>query len=57
MTEQAPEPVPPRTTTEAVEPTAEVARKNVTLGLALLGIALLIAAGAVVVSLIYLQFD
>jgi hypothetical protein len=58
MTGQAPEPIPPRTTTtEAVEPTAEVARKNVTLGLALLGISLLIAVGAVVVSLIYLQFD
>ena len=57
MTEQAPEPIPPRTTTEPVEPTPELARKNVTLGLALLGIALLIAAGAVVVSLIYLQFD
>jgi hypothetical protein len=57
MTEQAPEPIPPRTTTEPIEPTPEVARKNVTLGLALLGISLLIAAGAVVVSLIYLQFD
>jgi hypothetical protein len=57
MTEQAPEPIPPRTTTEPVEPTPELARKNVTLGLALLGISLLIAAGAVVVSLIYLQFD
>jgi hypothetical protein len=57
MTQQAPEPIPPRTTTEPVEPTAEVARKNVTLGLALLGISLLIAVGAVVVSLIYLQFD
>ena len=51
------EPVPPRTTSEPVEPTPELARKNVVLGLALLGIALLIAAGAVVVSLIYLQYD
>jgi hypothetical protein len=57
MTEQAPEPISPRTTTEPVEPSPEVARKNVTLGLALLGISLLISAGAVVVSLIYLQFD
>ncbi len=57
MTEPAPEPIPPRTTTEPVEATPEVARKNVKLGLALLGIAILIAAGAVVVSLIYLQFD
>ena len=57
MTAQAPEPVPPRTTSEPVEATPEVARKNVLLGLALAGIALLIAAGAVGVSLIYLQFD
>jgi hypothetical protein len=34
-----------------------VARKNVALGLVLFGIAVLMAAGAVVVSLIYLQFD
>ena len=51
------EPAPPRTTSEPVEPTPELARKNVVLGLALLGIALLIAAGAVVVSLIYLHYD
>jgi hypothetical protein len=51
------EPLPPRTTNEPVEVTPELARKNVVLGWALLGIALLIAAGAVVVSLIYLQFD
>ena len=57
MTEQLPEPIPPRTTSEPVGPTPELARKNVVLGLALLGISLLIAAGAVVVSLIYLQFD
>jgi hypothetical protein len=40
-----------------VEPTPELARKNIVLGLALLGIALLMAAGAVVVSLVYLHFD
>jgi hypothetical protein len=57
MTEQLPEPIPPRTTSEPVEPTPELARKNVVLGLALLGISLLIAAGAVVVSLIYLHYD
>ena len=57
MTERELEPLPPRTTNEPVEPTPELARKNVVLGLALLGIALLIAAGAVGVSLIYLQFD
>jgi hypothetical protein len=57
VTEPELEPLPPRTTSEPVEATPEVARKNVVLGLALLGIALLIAAGAVGVSLIYLQFD
>jgi hypothetical protein len=57
MTERELEPLPPRTTSEPVEPTPELARKNIVLGLALLGIALLIAAGAVGVSLIYLQFD
>jgi hypothetical protein len=57
MTERELEPLPPRTTSEPVEATSGVARKNVVLGLALLGIALLIAAGAVGVSLIYLQFD
>jgi hypothetical protein len=51
------EPLPPRTTIEPVEATPEIARKNVVLGWALLGLALLIAAGAVGVSLIYLQFD
>jgi hypothetical protein len=51
------EPLPPRTTVEPVEATPEVARKNIVLGLALFGIALLVAAGTVVVALIYLQFD
>jgi len=57
MAERLSEPVPPRATNEPVGPSPELARKNLILGLALLGIALLIAAGAVVVSLIYLQFD
>jgi hypothetical protein len=51
------EPLPPRTTIEPVEATPEIARRNVLLGWALLGLALLIAAGAVGVSLIYLHFD
>ena len=40
-----------------MEPTPEVARKNVILALALLGLAILIAAGAIVVALVYLQYD
>jgi hypothetical protein len=51
------EPLPPRTTSEPVEVTPELARKNVVLGWALLGLSLLIVAGTVVISLIYLQFD
>jgi hypothetical protein len=51
------EPLPPRTTVEPVGPTPQIARKNILLGLGLLGVALLFAAGAVVVTLIYLQFD
>ncbi len=57
MAERLSEPIPPRTTNEPVGPSPQLARKNLILGLALLGIALLIAAGAVVVSLIYLHFD
>ena len=40
-----------------MEPTAEVAKRNVALGLALLGVSILIAAGSVVVALVYLHFD
>jgi hypothetical protein len=57
MTERELDPLPPRTTSEPVEATPEVARRNVLLGLALIGMAVLIAAGAIGISLIYLQFD
>jgi hypothetical protein len=46
-----PEPITP------VEPTPEVARRNVKVALALLGLAVLIAAGSIVVALIYLHYD
>jgi hypothetical protein len=46
-----PEPLPP------IEATPEVARRNVVLAVSLLGVALLIAVGAVVVAFVYLQFD
>jgi hypothetical protein len=57
VTERVPEPLPQRTTYPPVDVTPELARKNVRLGIALFAIAVLIAAGAVVVSLIYLQYD
>jgi hypothetical protein len=57
VAEHLPEPAPPRTYYDPVEPTGEVAQRNIRLGVALFVIALVFAAGAVVVSLIYLQFD
>jgi hypothetical protein len=57
MTERLIEPTPPRTTHTPVEPTPELARKNMVLGIALFALALLIAGGAVAVSFIYLHFD
>jgi hypothetical protein len=51
------EPLPPRTTNDPVEVTPELARKNVLLGWSLFAIALLMAAGAVAVSFLYLHFD
>ena len=46
-----PEPLTP------VEPSPEVAKKNITLAVALLGLAILIAAGAIVVAFVYLHYD
>ena len=46
-----PEPITP------VETTPDVAQRNVRVALALLGLAVLIAAGAIVVALIYLHYD
>ena len=40
-----------------VETSPEVARRNVTLAIGLVGVALLIAAGAIVVAFVYLQYD
>jgi hypothetical protein len=41
-----------------VEPTPEVvAQRNVRLAVALLGLAILIAAGSIAVAFIYLQYD
>jgi hypothetical protein len=57
MAEQLPEPRPPRTNYDPIEPTGEVAKKNIRLALVLFGIAVLMAVGAVLISFIYLQFD
>jgi hypothetical protein len=57
MSERLPEGRTPRTTFPPVEPSGEVARKNMLLGLGLFALALLIAGGAVAISFIYLHFD
>jgi hypothetical protein len=57
MAEHLPDPAPARTTSEPVESTPEIARRNIMLGIGLLVIALLIAGGAVAVSLLYLHYD
>jgi hypothetical protein len=57
MAERLPDPAPPRTTSEPVESTPEIARRNIMLGIGLLVIALLIAGGTVAVSLLYLHYD
>jgi hypothetical protein len=57
MTEGLPEPPQSRTHYEPVSPTGDVAKRNVALGLALFGIAVLMAVGSVAVSLLYLHFD
>ncbi len=46
-----PEPITP------VEPSPEVAKRNIALAVSLLGLAILIAAGAIVVAFVYLQYD
>ena len=57
MTERVPESVPQRTTYPPVDVTPEIARKNVRLAIMLFVTAVLIAAGAVAASLIYLHYD
>ncbi len=43
--------------TTPVEPSPEVAKRNIALAVSLLGLAILIAAGAIVVAFVYLQYD
>jgi hypothetical protein len=57
MSEPLPEAPPPRTVNPPVEATPTIAHRNALLGLSLFGIALLVAAGAVLVAFIYLHFD
>jgi hypothetical protein len=57
MTEPTLEAPPTSTPTGPVEPVGEVARKNVVLALALFGVVLLMVAGTIAVSFIYLHYD
>ena len=57
MTEPTAEVPAPSTTVAPVDPVGEVARKNVALALALVGMVLLIALGTIAVSFIYLHYD
>jgi hypothetical protein len=57
MAERLPETTPPRTTNLPVEPVGEIARKNIMLAFALAGVAVLMVVGAVLVSLVYLNYD
>jgi hypothetical protein len=57
MAEQLPEPGAPRTMTDPVDPTGDIAKRNLVLAVSLGAIALLIFGGAILVALIYLQYD
>ncbi|MDX6414621.1 MAG: hypothetical protein QOH23_2031 [Gaiellaceae bacterium] len=57
MTEPAAETTRTRAPNEPVEPTGEIARKNLMLALVLVGVVILVVAGTVAISLIYLHYD
>jgi hypothetical protein len=57
MTETAAETTRTRAPNEPVEPTGEIARKNVMLALVLVAVVILVVAGTVAISLIYLHYD
>jgi hypothetical protein len=57
MTEPEAEAPAPSTTVAPAEPVGEIARKNITLALALVGVVLLIVVGTIAVSFIYLHYD
>jgi len=57
MSERLPEPLPRRRTYPPVDFTPEVARKNIRLGIGLAFLCVVMATGAVLISLIYLHYD
>jgi hypothetical protein len=57
MTEPASEPYRPQGPQQPVDPDEEIARRNVALGLALFGLALLLLGGTFAVGFAYLALD
>ena len=57
MAEQLQEPTPRGAMTDPVDPTGDIAKRNLELAVSLGAIALLIFAGTILVALIYLQYD
>jgi len=57
LVEPLPEPRLPETTQEAIQPDAELARKNNLWGWALFGVFLLLFAGTVGIAFVYLALD
>jgi len=57
MTERFPEPMPPQTMEEPVDPDAALARRNVIFGLALFGFVLLLYGATILVAYVYLALD
>jgi hypothetical protein len=57
MTEPLPQPPPPRTTHEPLDPEAELARRNVIFGLALFGFVVLLFGATILVAYVYLALD
>jgi hypothetical protein len=57
VSERLPEPVPPQTVYEPVEPDAELSRRNVIFGLALFGFVLLLYGATILVAYVYLALD
>ena len=57
MSERLPEPMPPQTVYEPVEPDAELSRRNVIFGLALFAFVLLLYGATILVAYVYLALD
>jgi hypothetical protein len=57
LAEPLPEPRPPETTQEAIEPDAELSRKNNLWGWALFGVFCLLFAGTIGIAFVYLALD